>query len=387
MKKPKLIFVVTEDWYFLSHRMPTVRGAQQAGYDVAVITSDGPSRAAIEAQRVRVIPFDFKRRSLKAGQAVKQVKALTALYKAEAPEIVHHIAMKPILLGSLAAWQAKVPRVINAFAGLGYVFSTNTMLAKLVRLFLVPAFRMLLQRPGSMTLFQNEDDRALLQKLGAIPKGSGSTLLIRGSGVETDRLQVQPFPNTQEFICVFAGRMIGIKGLPTLQEAFARLQTEAPQIKLWLCGQPDPGNPGSWTLDQLHEWTAANSNVIYKGQSAMTDIWAQAHVALQPSYGGEGIPKSLLEAAACGRAIIATDVPGCREVVDEGKNGFLVPPHNAALLAERILLLADNRDLCRRMGFASRVLVEGDLSAAAVTDKTRVLYEALKTGSSVRSSS
>lgn len=378
MKKPKLIFVVTEDWYFLSHRMPTVRGAQAAGYDVAVITSNGTARAAIESQGVRVIPFSFDRRSLKAGQAVKQMQALTAIYRAEKPDLVHHIAMKPILFGSMAAWQAKVPRVINAFAGLGYVFSADTALARTVRLFLVPAFRMLLQRPGSVVLFQNDDDRRLLQKLGALPRDGRRSVLIRGSGVETDKLPAMPQPSSTDFICAFAGRMIGIKGLPTMQDAFARLRQEAPHIKLWLCGQPDPGNPGSWTQEQIDQWTRDNPNVIYKGHSNMADIWAQSHVALQPSYGGEGIPKAMLEAAACGRAIIATDVPGCREVVVEGQNGYLVPPHDAALLAARILLLSRDLDLCARMGLASRTLVEGDLSAQAVTEKTRVLYETLK---------
>ncbi len=371
----KLLFVVTEDWYFLSHRMPTVRGAQQAGYDVAVVTSDGTARAAIEAQGVRVIPFSFDRRSLKPGQAAKQVEALIAIYKAEKPDVVHHIAMKPILFGSLAAWCAKVPRVINAFAGLGYVFSADTLLARVVRLFLIPTFRLLLQRSGSVVLFQNEDDRKLLQKLGAV---KSNTVLIRGSGVEIDNLPVRPYPETNNFICVFAGRMIGIKGLPTLQEAFTRLRQEAPHIKLWLCGQPDPGNPGSWTIEQINQWTVASPNVIYKGHCNMADVWTQAHVALQPSYGGEGIPKALLEAAACGCAIIATDVPGCREVVAEGQNGFLVPPHNAALLAERILLLSRDAELCRTMGLASRKLVEGDLSAASVTEKTRALYESLR---------
>lgn len=380
----KLLFVVTEDWYFLSHRMPTVRGAQQAGFDVAVVTSDGPSRAAIEAQGVRVIPFSFDRRSLKAGQAVKQVAALTAIYKAEKPDVVHHIAMKPILFGTIAAWRAGVPHVVNAFAGLGYVFSADTGLARAVRLFLIPAFRLLLQRPGSVTLFQNADDLALLRKLGAV---KNNTVVIRGSGVETDHLCVRPLPEGTDFICAFAGRMIGIKGLETMREAFMRLQSEAPHIKLWLCGQPDPGNPGSWTLAQIQEWTAASPHVIYKGHSDMKAIWAQAHVALQPSYGGEGIPKAMLEAAACGVAIIATDVPGCREVVTEGQSGFLVPPRHAALLAERILLLSRDRDVCRAMGLAGRALVEGDLSASAVTEKTRVLYQSFRSESSARSTS
>ncbi|QQG36938.1 MAG: glycosyltransferase family 4 protein [Micavibrio aeruginosavorus] len=379
MKKPLLMFVVTEDWYFLSHRMPTVKGAQAAGYDVAVVTADGSARAAIEAQGVRIIPFSFDRRSLNPFKALRQIGRLRRIYQAEKPQIIHHIAMKPILFGTIAAIGASAPHVVNAFAGLGYVFSAQTALARAMRLALIPAFRIILNRPGYVVLFQNRDDRALLQKLRALPSSAGNTVLIRGSGVDTKALQPSPLPDDGgDFICVFAGRMIGIKGLPTLQEAFARLQRQYPRIKLWLCGQPDPGNPGSWTQEQIDAWAKENPNVIFKGHCLMNHIWPQAHAALQPSYGGEGIPKSLLEAAACGRPIIATDVPGCRDMVDEAVNGFLVPPHDAALLAERIALLAGDRALCQRMGQASRALVEGELSADAVTEKTQALYESLR---------
>lgn len=378
MKRPLLIFVVTEDWYFLSHRMPTVQGAQAAGYDVAVVTSDGAARAGIEAQDVRVIPFSFDRRSLNPFKALRQIWDLRRIYKAEDPHVVHHIAMKPILFGSLAARLVRVPHVVNAFAGLGYVFSASTLLARGMRLILIPAFRVLLNRPGSVVLFQNEDDRALLQKLGAVAGKNSRTVLIRGSGVDTQSLSPLPLPmGGGDFICVFAGRMIGIKGLPTLQEAFARLQHTYPHIRLWLCGQPDPGNPGSWTQAQIQAWVNSNPQVVFKGHCRMEQIWPQAHVALQPSYGGEGVPKSLLEAAACARPIIATAVPGCRDMVVEGQNGFLVPPRDAALLAERIVMLAQDHDLCQRMGQASRALVEGELSAATVSDKAQALYQSL----------
>lgn len=381
MARPKLIYVVTEDWYFLSHRMPTVHGAQAAGYEVCVITSDGQCRKAIEAQGVRVIPFNFERRNLNPARASRQISELRDIYSREKPSVVHHIAMKPILYGSVAAWMTGVPHVVNAFAGLGYVFSENTKLARAIRLFLVQAFRMLLKRRGSVVMLQNPDDLALLKRFRMLPDDPARVVLIRGSGVDIDRLKplpMPPMPPDGDFICAYAGRMIEMKGLSVMKDAFARLKTEAPHVKLWLCGQPDPGNPGSWTMDQIEEWTRENPNVIYKGQSNMAEIWAQSHVALQPSYGGEGVPKALLEAAACARPIIATDVPGCREVVDEGRNGFLVPPRNPALLAERILTLAHHPVLCFTMGQNSRKLVEGDLSSAAVTEKTRVLYESLK---------
>lgn len=379
MKKPLLMFVVTEDWYFLSHRLPTVKGAQAAGYEVSVVTADGAARAAIEAQGVRVIPFAFDRRSLNPFKALRQIAQLRRIYQAEKPHIIHHIAMKPILFGSVAAMSVSAPHVVNAFAGLGYVFSAQTALARMMRLILIPAFRVILNHRGHIVLFQNPDDRDLLQKLGALSPRLNNAVLIRGSGVDTTALQPVPLPDGgRDFICVFAGRMIGIKGLPTLKEAFSRLRQGHPEIKLWLCGQPDPGNPGSWTQEQINTWTAENPNVVYKGHCHMDQIWRQAHVALQPSYGGEGIPKSLLEAAACGRPIIATDVPGCRDMVGEAVNGFLVPPHDAALLAERIALLSNDYLLCQRMGQASRGFVEGELSADAVTAKAQALYQSLQ---------
>ncbi|MFN3828185.1 MAG: glycosyltransferase family 4 protein [Micavibrio sp.] len=374
MNKPKLIFVVTEDWYFLSHRLPTVRGAQAAGYDVAVITNAGQARAAIEQAGVRVIPFDFARRSLNPVQAFGQILRLRKLYALEKPQVIHHIAMKPILFGSLAACMTPVPHIVNAFAGLGYVFTSDTMKARSIRTVLVLMFRMLLQRPANITLFQNDDDRILLEKLGALRTGKSKTALIRGSGVDIDQYRVDPLPERGDFICVFAGRMIGIKGLPTLKEAFDILKQEAPHIKLWLCGQPDPGNPGSWTQSEIDQWCLENPNVIHKGHCRMDEIWPQTHIALQPSYGGEGIPKSLLEAAACGRAIIATDVPGCREMVRDAVNGALVPAYDAKALAAAILKIEQDRDICRRMGQESRAMVEGDLSAAAVMEKARLLY-------------
>ena len=199
--------------------------------------------------------------------------------------------MKPILYGSLAAWQAGVPRTVNAFAGLGYVFNADDMKARFLRPLLLFLFRFLLKRKGSWLLFQNRDDKALMAKHGLVDETR--TALIRGSGVDLGSYAVQPFQDpAPDFICAYAGRMIGIKGLQTLKEAFAILATRAPHIKLWLCGQSDPDNPGAWTEERLRAWDAQSDNVAYKGFcDDMTALWRQTHVALQVSYGGEGVPK------------------------------------------------------------------------------------------------
>lgn len=375
MKKsaPKLIYLVTEDWYFYSHRLPMARAAQQAGYDVAVITNVDRHRKAIEAEGVRVIPLSLERRSLNPFKALGQVKCLTDIYKEKKPDVVHHIAMKPILYGSMAAFAAGVPHVVNAFAGLGFLFTDPGMKARALRTLLDLPLRFLLKRKNSVTLFQNPDDRACL--LGRGWGAEDRTVLIKGSGVDTDIYAAQPLlPPDPDFICAFAGRMIGIKGLPTLKEAFSLLAQDAPQVKLWLCGQPDPANPGSWDEARLRAWEAEAPNVVYKGPSAMKDIWPQVHVAVQASYGGEGIPKSLLEAASCGRVIVASDVPGSREVVEDGVNGYLVPARDAPALAVAIKKLSEDISRCQAMGRESRARVEAHFSSAIVTAQTQELY-------------
>jgi glycosyltransferase involved in cell wall biosynthesis len=374
MSARKLIFLVTEGRYFYSHRMPMVRAAQKEGFEVAVITDPGEHSAAIEKAGVRVIPFSLERRNLSPWRALRHIAKLVAIYMQEKPDIVHHIAMKPVLLGSIAASQARVKHVVNAFAGLGYVFTAHDARAWMLKCLLLPLFFSLLRRRGSYLLLQNNDDLALLKRFHLAPQGR--TTVIRGSGIDLAQYPEQPFTMpAPDFIVAFSGRMIGIKGLQTLKEAAPILQQRAPHVKLWLCGTPDPGNPGSWTEEQLKQMETDNPNIVYRGHCDMTAVWVQAHAAVQPSWGGEGVPKSLLEAAACGRAIVATDVPGCRDLVKDGENGFLVPPRDAKALADALAKLAADPQRCAAMGKVSRRMIENsEFTAAAVTARTAALY-------------
>lgn len=369
----KLVYLVTEDWYFYSHRLPMLRGALRAGFDVTVICNAGSMAGEIEKLGVRVIPLSLDRKSLNPLAALRQIRALTKIYKEINPMIVHHIALKPILYGSIAARLARLPHVLNAFAGLGTVFHSDIFLARALRIVLIPAFRVLLRQRGSWTLFQNVDDRRRFADLGLIVPAR--TAIIRGSGVEVERYPVTPLPPAPPFMCAYAGRMIEMKGLQTMQDAFKILQHKAPQIRLWLCGTPDPANPQSWDEARLRAWCAENPNVVWKGHQDMAKIWPQIHLALQPTIGGEGLPKALLEAGACARAMVATDVPGCREVIAYGVNGLLIRQKDPMALANAILKLAEDTDLCARMGEQSRKMVEQDLSAESVTHQTEHLYK------------
>lgn len=375
----KLIYLVTQDWYFLSHRLPMARAALRAGFDVAVITNVDKHKFEIEEHGVRVIPFDFDRKSLNPFKALVQVFKLIKIYRAEKPDLVHHIALKPILFGSIAAMVARVPHVLNAFAGLGVIFHSNILQARLIRPFLVPAFRVLLKRRGSWLLFQNKDDRAKMAALGLVR--AERTVIIRGSGVDLDHYPVLPMPEQPPFICIFAGRMIDSKGLPNMRAAFEILEMRAPHIHLWLYGQPDSGNPGSWDHERLTDWDKNYPTVTWKGhREDLAEIWPQGHVALLPAWGGEGLPKALLEAAACARPIIASDVSGCREVVETGRNGFLIPAGNGEELAAAILEMSLNPERCAAMGLESRKIVEGDLSAESVSKDTETLYRRIIAG-------
>lgn len=376
-KKKSLCYLVTEDWYFYSHRLPMARAAQNAGFDVSVIANIQDHQDRIEAEGIKVISFAFDRRSLDPWDAIDDIRALTEIYKTHRPDIVHHIAMKPVLFGSIAARLAKIPVVLNAFAGLGYLFTENDFRARFLRAIVIPVFRIALAGKRYHALFQNPDDRETLRHCKLIH--DDRTHLIRGSGVSLSDYPDTPLPPLKPaFICAFAGRMISIKGLQTLKEAFEILKETAPHIQLRLCGAPDPGNPASWTEAQLQNWMNDNPNVQWLGKvSNMAQIWQESHLAIQASYGGEGIPKSLLEAAACGRPIVATDVPGCREIVKQGQNGYLVPPKEAKPLASAIQKIADDIIQAQQMGNASRALVARDLSDIAVSEQTKKLYQDL----------
>lgn len=372
----KLVYLVTEDGYFFSHRLPMAQAAREAGFEVVLVTRVSRCREEIEKRGIRVVPLEMDRRSLNPLRALDDIAAIQRIYRQEKPDIAHHIAMKPVLFGSIAAWRAGVPHVVNAFAGMGYVFASRDFLARILRLFLIPAFRIFLKRRGGFLLLQNEDDYALLRHLRMAPEGS--TAVIPGSGIDTDLFPALPLPDrSHEFVCVYAGRMIGIKGLQTLKETFAILSSRVPHVRLWLCGRPDAANPGSWTDDALRRWEKESGNVVYKGHCAdMRTVWAQAHAAVQASYGGEGIPKALLEAASCARAVVASDVPGCREMVEDEVNGFLVPPRDAQALADAIVKLSSmDSPTLSAMGTASRDLISRKgMRAADITAQTKALY-------------
>lgn len=363
---PKLLFVVTEDWYFVSHRLPLAVAAQSAGFEVTVATRVGHHGDEIRNAGIRLIPITLSRQG---GNPITEVSALWRLYRHEKPDIVHHVALKPVMLGALAAWLAHVPAQVNAVAGLGWLFSSTNSIVRLVR----PPFRWilawLLDKDRSLTIAQNPEDMALLEHSGVT---ISRLRLIRGSGVDIHVFRpVKPPPAP---ICiVLVARMLWTKGIKEFVEAARLLACKNANARFVLVGEPDPANPASVPKEQLQNWHGTHGIEWLGHRDDMPSVLQAAHIACLPSY-REGVPKSLLEAAACGLPMVATDTPGCREIVRENVNGFLVPRRDAHALAAALKKLIDDAEMRRSMGEQSRQRAEQEFSLDIVIRQTLALY-------------
>jgi len=370
----KLLFFVTEDWYFCSHRLPIARAARNAGFEVVVATRVDAHGDAITQEGFRLIPLQMRRRSKSPLRELAAVLEIINIYRRERPDLVHHVALKPVLYGALAARFAGVSAVVNALAGLGYVFSSSQSRARIIKRFVRAAFRVLLNRPNSVVLLQNPDDRRMLIESKTIL--SERTALIRGSGVDIQRFSPSPEPDDGPVMVTLVARMLRDKGILEFVEASRLLRQQGIQFRAVLVGTPDSDNPTSILVSQLEAWQAEGVVEWWGQQDDVPGVWAQSHIAVLPSY-REGLPKSLLEAAACGKAIIATNVPGCREIVQGDKNGLLVRVKDSTALAGAIRRLIESPDLRRQMGQEGRKLVEEEFAESVVISQTLNLYQSM----------
>lgn len=372
--QPLLLYVVTEDWAFWSHRLPMAEAAMAAGFSVAVACRVTAHRARIEARGIRVIALKHLRReSLNPLTEARAVAELAALYRRERPALVHHVAMKPVLYGALAARLAGVPAVVNALAGMGFVFTASSAKARLLRPAIIAAFRLLLNRRGDRVLVQNPDDRALFVDRGLV--AAERVVLIPGSGVDTDAFVPTPEPpGPPVALCV--ARLLWDKGIGELVEAARLLRARGVSLRIQVAGDPDPANPRTIPPETLAAWTAEGLVEFLGRRDDIAALTAASHIAVLPSY-REGMPKALLEGAAGGRPLVTTDVPGCRALVNHGVNGLLVPVRDPEALADALARLAQEDDLRRRLGAEARRQAEEIYSSRAVGAAIAALYRSL----------
>lgn len=369
---PRIAYIVTEDWYFLSHRLPMARAAKAAGFDVHVLCRIGDGRPAIEAEGFVVHPLGWSRGSVSPVGNAAAIAEIRKCLAAIDPDIVHNIAMKPALLGAIATLGRRAA-VITSITGVGSAFLGRSLAARTGKAAIGRSLAMLLNRRRARAIVQNPDDRDMLAGLGV---SAGNIVLIAGSGVETDRLQPAPEPAAPPVRITFVGRMLEDKGVRPLVEAYRRLRKKELAVELLLAGEPDPENPTSIPRAELEDW-AKEPGIVWLGHvKDIGALWARSHIAVLPSR-REGLPKSLLEAAACGRPMVATDAPGCREIAIPGVTGLLAPVDEPSALASALATLVENAELRLRMGTAARTMAVDRFSAAAIGRQTVDLYRSL----------
>jgi glycosyltransferase involved in cell wall biosynthesis len=368
---PVLVYLVTEDWYFISHRLPMALAAQRAGYQVHVATRVKAHGAEIQAQGFTLHPLDWQRGSTNPLNVASIVRQVRGLYRRLKPDIAHHVALQPAVIGSMAATGLPLVR-LNALAGLGFVFTSRNPSALLMRPVLTALVRMLFNSPLSAVLVQNPDDREAVHALGVAPQ---RVHLIPGSGVDTDAIKALPEPDG-EVTAAFVGRLLDDKGVRPLIEAQALMRQQGESVRLLIAGDRDPANPASIPAEEVEDWRRRPGVELLGHVSGIEKVWGRAHIAVLPSR-REGLPKSLLEAAAFGRPIVATDVPGCREIARHDVNAFLVPPDDPVALADAIAVLARDPALRSRLGSAGRALVEAEFSSARIGTDIVALYDSL----------
>jgi len=367
---PKLIYFVTEDWVFCSHRLPLAIAAQEAGYDVAVATNVNAHAETIRRAGIRLIPFDLSRRSMNLLSESAVIARLTALYRKEKPDIVHHVAMKPVLYGSLAARFSGVPHVVNALTGLGYVFTSDELMSLLLRPAISCSFKKLLNSKRSMLILQNQDDHDMFIRKRFISEER--VRLIRGSGVDTDVFYPTPEPPGVPFV-MLVSRMLWDKGIKEFVEAARQLKTRGVDACFVLVGDTDLHNPTAIRKEQLTIWQEEGVIEWWGQRDDIQKVMAQSHIICLPSY-REGLPKALLEAASSGRPIVTTDTNGCREIVRNGDNGLLVPVRSTVELANAIQGLIENKELRQKMGVRGREIVVKEFAIERVVAETLTVY-------------
>ncbi|MBW9264260.1 MAG: glycosyltransferase family 4 protein [Candidatus Thiodiazotropha sp. (ex. Lucinisca nassula)] len=366
-----ILFVVNDAGFFLSHRLPLALAAKKQGYDVCVATPPGDGVEQIKAEGLSYRQVSLSRSGANPLAELRTIWNLYRLYRELQPLIVHHVTIKPVLYGTLAARVAKVSAVVNAISGLGFVFLARGWFSAIARSAVLTSYRWLFSRKRLWVIVQNRDDYDYLLEKECLSQDKIE--LIRGSGVDVDNFVMSTESDGLPLV-VLPGRMLWDKGVGEFVEAAQQLHRMGIKARFALVGGIDPNNPESVPAVRLAEW-AREGNVEWWGnRQDMPEIYSDAHIICLPSY-REGLPKVLLEAAATGRAIVATDVPGCREIVIEGENGLLVPARESRPLADALRRLITNPALRQSMGQKGRAMAEAEFSIHQVIERHLNIYQ------------
>lgn len=372
----KVVLFANTDWYLYNFRRSLVRALKLAGYDVLLISPSGEYGEKLRNLGFRWEPLPMDRRSLNPLYEVRLLLYLVALFRRERPELVHGFTIKCAVYGSLAARLAQVRARVSAVAGMGYVFTSESLKARLLRPVVRGLLRLALGGEGARLILQNPDDVRLFEKAGLVD--ATQVRLIPGSGVDCTRFAQRSATKAAAVAprVLLAARLLWDKGLAEFVEAAQILRGQGRSVTFLLAGTPDPGNPAAVPEQTIRDWAEQDSVQWLGHVDDMTGLLASVDMVVLPSY-REGLPKSLIEAAACGLPLVTTDVPGCREVVTDGVDGLLVPVRDAAALATAIARLLDDKPLAARLGEAARAKALSEFDEHIVIERTLAVYQEL----------
>jgi len=371
--RPRILYVAAESAFFVTHRLPLAMAARKAGYEVHVATPGGRMLDEIHDSGLRWHKIAVRRKTRLLSE-LGAVPNLALLYARVQPDIVHHIAIKAVLYGTIAARFARVPAVVNAVCGLGYAFGERRG-RSIESVGITFAFGRLARHPRTRTIFQNEEDRQEFIDRAWI-RGDDS-VLIRGSGVDMTRFS----PSTEHLpdppLVLFASRLLASKGVREFTEAARIVRERGIEARFAIAGEPDPDNPDSITHHQLSLWCEERMVEIWGRRSDMLSVMRQASLFVLPTHYREGVPKVLIEAAAVGVPAITTDTPGCRDIVLAGQTGLLVPIRNPQAVADAVIELLGDPERRAAMGRRAREHAVARFSLDYVVRATLDVYQEL----------
>jgi glycosyltransferase involved in cell wall biosynthesis len=368
----KILFVANTDWYLYNFRRSLAGYLLKQGWEVVMVSPPGQYVSSLEKLGYHWVSWEVGRQTLAPFQELAALNRLRAIYLQEKPDLVHHFTIKPVLYGSIAARLAGVRRIINCITGLGYLFLGKDNKARLLRPLAMLAYGLILHSPHCRVIFENEGDRQYFLKRKLVQ--AEKSYLIAGVGVDLAKFAMVPeHPGIP--LIIFPARMLWDKGVGVLVES-ARILRPRLKARIALVGMPDPGNPTSVDEAMLRRWEQEKLIEYWGWQDDMNAVYQQGHIVTLPSM-YEGVPTALLEAASCGKPLVATDIPGCRAIVKDGLNGFLVPVNDPRSLADALEKLIEDPALRQRMGLAGRKLVEEQFTDTSVNERTLAVYQTL----------
>uniref|UniRef100_A0A486XVF6 Lipid carrier: UDP-N-acetylgalactosaminyltransferase / Alpha-1,3-N-acetylgalactosamine transferase PglA Putative glycosyltransferase n=1 Tax=Rheinheimera sp. BAL341 TaxID=1708203 RepID=A0A486XVF6_9GAMM len=370
----RLLFIVNVDWFFVSHRLPIALAAQREGYDVHLACNYTDQADYLTSLGFTLHQLDLTRSGTGIVSEVVAFFGIFAMLKKVRPDIVHLVTIKPVIYGGIASRLLRIKQRVASISGLGYLFIARGIRASLLRSGVSLLYRFALRTRNTKVIFQNPDDKQLLLEQGIIEPDQ--VVMIRGSGVGLDSYTVSPLPSGAPVVMLVA-RLLIDKGVLEFVEAAKQLNKQDINVRMVLVGDTDDGNPKSVSSADIANWVAQGIVEHWGYQKDINATMAKATIVVLPSY-REGLPKSLIEAAACGRAVITTDVPGCRDAISANETGVLVPVKDATTLATAIQKLSSQPDLCLQMGLAGRALAENAFDINKVIETHLALYRGEK---------